>query len=211
HYRTPRWVPHCTIGQELSRAQIERAWPHLHTLGLPLEGRFEGLELVRFRPVEVLATAPLGDSPLEYAVIEGADPRLVDQVMTLYPTLFEGITPDEQAMVREEIGLKPRLATVTCHVDGELVGFKMGFRRGPGQFHSWLGGVHGNWRRGGIATELMVRQHRWCADQGYQVIRTITVQAFAAMFALNLAHGFEVVGTMSSGRGLKLVMEKGLH
>ncbi|HEY8343405.1 MAG TPA: GNAT family N-acetyltransferase [Calditerricola sp.] len=45
------------------------------------------------------------------------------------------------------------------------------------------------YRRRGIATELMKRQHAWCRRHGYQTIRTHTKNKWREMLILNLRHG----------------------
>lgn len=58
HYRPGHWVPHVTLGQTDA---VGRAMEVLAPLwGAPISGRLDRLELVRFRPVEVLRSVPLG-------------------------------------------------------------------------------------------------------------------------------------------------------
>jgi 2'-5' RNA ligase len=58
HYRPGHWVPHVTLGQTDA---LGRAMEALAPLWRgPLPGRLDRLELVRFRPVEVLRGLPLG-------------------------------------------------------------------------------------------------------------------------------------------------------
>src|SRR5688572_7603596 len=51
--------------------------------------------------------------------------------------------------------------------DHSVAGFKLGYRRGATLLYSWLGGVHPDARRQGVAAELMRRQHDWAKTQGY--------------------------------------------
>ncbi|UYZ61393.1 GNAT family N-acetyltransferase [Hymenobacter weizhouensis] len=94
--------------------------------------------------------------------------------------------------------------------EGQVVGCKLGYERQPGHYYSWLGGVHPDFQGRGIAAELMRRQHAWCRQQGYQRIRTHTFNRWRAMLLLNLRHGFDIIGTMQSPRGLTIVLEKEL-
>ncbi|MBD2703247.1 GNAT family N-acetyltransferase [Spirosoma sp. BT702] len=103
-------------------------------------------------------------------------------------------------------GLQFELAVV-----GErVVGCKLGYERQPGEFYSWLGGVHPDFRGQRIASELMKRQHEWCRQHGYQTIRTQTYNQWRSMLIMNLQHGFDIVGTVQGKRGLTIVLEKKL-
>ena len=211
HYETARWMPHCTVGQALTADQLDAAWPVLHALDLPWTGRIEGIRLVSFRPVELVAHEALGHAPIEVERIDGgADGKMVE-VVELYRSVFGDVTADELDDLRAELDMKNNvLTTFAARAGGQLVGFKIGYHRRQGHFHSWIGGVAHDWRRLGIAEQLMQAQHAWCRSRGYQVIRTVTLQRYGAMFQLNLRHGFEIMGTLASPRGLKLVMEKRL-
>ncbi|WP_139924319.1 GNAT family N-acetyltransferase [Hymenobacter sp. DG01] len=91
---------------------------------------------------------------------------------------------------------------------GKLVACKLGYERKPGNYYSWLGGVHPARRGQGLGAELMRRQHAWCTANGYRSIRTQTFNRWRAMLILNLRFGFDIVGTVQGGRGLTLVLEK---
>ncbi|RSK36004.1 GNAT family N-acetyltransferase [Hymenobacter metallilatus] len=97
-----------------------------------------------------------------------------------------------------------------AYTDERLIGCKLGYERKPGHYYSWLGGVHPEYRGQGIAAELMRRQHAWCAEQGYQRIRTQTYNRWRAMLLLNLRQGFDIVGTLQGQHGLTIVLEKSL-
>jgi 2'-5' RNA ligase len=63
HYAPNVWVPHCTLAQDLADARtIARARRLTERIPLPLVGRLERAELIRFRPVHTLAVAAL-DGP----------------------------------------------------------------------------------------------------------------------------------------------------
>lgn len=53
------------------------------------------------------------------------------------------------------------------------------------RFYSWLGGVYPEYRGQGVASELMCRQHEWCKEQGYEVVRTQTKNKWRSMLILN--------------------------
>ncbi|MDT8448585.1 MAG: GNAT family N-acetyltransferase [Wenzhouxiangellaceae bacterium] len=86
----------------------------------------------------------------------------------------------------------------------ELVGFKMGYRRGKSLFYSWLGAVQPDCRRQGIASRLMAAQHDWAHGLGFERIETRTRTSNTPMIILNLQFGFVITGfeTDSAGRGV---------
>ncbi len=100
---------------------------------------------------------------------------------------------------------------IAALVGDDVVGFKLGYSDRPGRFYSWLGGVSPDFRRRGIARELLRRQHERCADVGYRRIRTHTTNEHRAMLLLNIQMGFDVVGTTAvPGREPKIVLERQL-
>jgi 2'-5' RNA ligase len=60
HYAPDVWVPHCTLAQDLADAgALARARAVAERTPLPVVGRLQRAELVRFRPVHCLSVAPL--------------------------------------------------------------------------------------------------------------------------------------------------------
>lgn len=99
--------------------------------------------------------------------------------------------PDFAARVNEKHG-----AMIISALSGEqLVGFKLGFEKHRNVFQSWIGCVHPDFRRHGIARSLLRRQHEWCAEKGYKTVVTNSRNKFKNMMILNLSEGFSVVGT----------------
>lgn len=71
--------------------------------------------------------------------------------------------------------------------------------------------MYSEYRGRGIASELMRRQHEWCHNESYKVIRTQTKNKWRDMLILNLRHGFDVVGTYTDEKGEpKIILKKRL-
>lgn len=102
------------------------------------------------------------------------------------------------------------LLLLLARVEGEVVGFKLGYRVNSETFYSWLGGVRPDFRGLAIASRLMLTQHEWCRRKGYKKVLTKTQNLYRDMLILNLKHGFSVTATETSRRGLKIVLEKEL-
>lgn len=133
---------------------------------------------------------------------------LIAQVSLVYAACFgEPPPPDFGSRVEERPGVLLQLALLGT----EPVGYKLGYRRSPEAFYSWLGGVVPQHRRRGIAQELLQRQHAWCRAQGYRRVRTDTTNRFRDMLLLNLRAGFDVIGTyQDAARELTIMLERGL-
>ncbi len=54
YYRPGRWVPHCTLAMEVPRDRLGDAMVAAQAC-LPLSGEMVALQVIRYRPVEVLA------------------------------------------------------------------------------------------------------------------------------------------------------------
>lgn len=105
---------------------------------------------------------------------------------------------------------KREVTAVLAIDDGAPVGFKLGYALNRETFYSWLGGVHPQHRRRGIARALMARQHDDCRARGYRDVQTETLGTNAAMLIANLESGFEVHGTRTDHRGLKVLLTRSL-
>lgn len=90
--------------------------------------------------------------------------------------------------------------------DGEPLGFKLGYRRGPRLLYSWLGGVVPAARGRGLAAQLMQAQHGWAARQGYAHVETRTRAANNRMIIVNLKAGFRIVGMETDESGHPVVI-----
>ncbi len=97
--------------------------------------------------------------------------------------------------------------------DGSVpIGFKLGFILGEATFDSWLGGVIPEYHGLGVASELLVKQHLWVANNKIKKIKTKSQNHFHEMIRLNLKHGFEIVGTEAGPNNeIKVLFEKTLN
>ena len=104
----------------------------------------------------------------------------------------------------------PDFTVIEARVGEQLVGFKLGYAHTPTRYYSWLGGVDPEYRRQGIAGELMNRQHAWLLEAGYKTVETGARQHNSAMAELNLASGFKVVGIRFKDGDPEITYEKQL-
>lgn len=89
----------------------------------------------------------------------------------------------------------PDASVAVAHADDTLVGFKLGYAMTKTRYYTWLGGVHPDFRRQGIASRLMEAQHQWVSGAGFSVIETAAAPENVTMLKLNLAFGFTIIGS----------------
>ncbi len=127
---------------------------------------------------------------------------------SLHDSIF---TTQNSDSIREELSSRLQFLILVAVHNNRVIGYKIGYQDRKNRFYSWLGGVYPEYRDQGIASELMHRQHEWCKNQGYAVVRTLTKNKWRNMLILNLRHGFDVVGTYIDEKGEpKIILEKRL-
>lgn len=110
-----------------------------------------------------------------------------------------------------QLETKSRVHCTIAEYKGDIVGIKLGYVLTPYKFYSWMGGVAMDFRKGGIASQMMEIQHRWCKKQNFLLIETRTRNQFPQMIALNLKYGFQIVGVKMDDKGEpKILLEKKL-
>ncbi len=144
----------------------------------------------------------------DYDIIEGdLSPAIQQSAIALYEKVFA--SPGSRISDRLK---RKDLVTVLAKVEGQMVGFKVGYPEKKLRFYSWLGYVHPAYRRQGIARELMHQQHRYCCEAGFTTVRTKTTNRWRSMLLLNIRNGFDVVGTyLDDHKELKIILEKNLN
>ena len=101
----------------------------------------------------------------------------------------------------------PDLSLFQALTSGNLVGFKAGYAVTENRYYSWLGGVHPDFLRKGIASLLMQEQHDWLRQSAYDVVETHVRQENPAMIALNLKYGFEITGMFMKAAEPNYIMQ----
>jgi GNAT superfamily N-acetyltransferase len=74
------------------------------------------------------------------------------------------------------------------------VGFFIGFELKPSVYFAWLYGVDPEFRRQGIATQLMDAGHAWAESHQYSVIRFECHNQHRPMLHLAISQEYDVVG-----------------
>lgn len=134
------------------------------------------------------------------------DDEVLVEIIDLHKNIF-GTSDD----LITKIGSKHRLLVITAMDGTKVIGYKIGYELDNNKFYSWLGGVDTNYRKHGIASELMEKQHQYLKENGYSVIQTKTMNKWRSMLVLNIKNGFDVIDTYIDEKGLhKIILEKKL-
>ncbi|MGN8646668.1 GNAT family N-acetyltransferase [Gracilibacillus sp. HCP3S3_G5_1] len=134
------------------------------------------------------------------------DDDVLDGIIELHKVIFD--TTDDLINKMEN---KPKLLVITAMNGMKVIGYKIGYELDNNKFYSWLGGVDTNYRKHGIASELMEKQHQYLKENGYSVVQTKTMNKWRNMLVLNIKNGFDVIDTYTDEKGLhKIILEKNL-
>ncbi|MCH1925975.1 GNAT family N-acetyltransferase [Shewanella sp. C32] len=128
----------------------------------------------------------------QFQIITDITPARLAQVIELMTELPEF---DQERSIAE---FKQRLygrdaLLMLCFVEGELVGFKLGYSLDEQRFYSWLGGVLPDFRGIGLAQKMLSAQEQWAAEQGYKAIQIKTRNRFKAMLNLLIKNSYQVI------------------
>ena len=133
--------------------------------------------------------------------------ELIDAIIRLSEVVFGTADADHG---RWRLTRMPDVSVWTLTEADELIAFKAGYAMSGTKYYSWLGGVHPEHRRRGIAAELMTRQHDWLRSRGYALVETATNQDNHAMARVNLQHGFSISGMRTAAHANQILFLKEL-
>lgn len=134
------------------------------------------------------------------------DTVVLEGILELHKDIF-GTSDD----LINKMTSKPQLLVITAMDDKKVIGYKIGYEIDSNKFYSWLGGVDTNYRKYGVASILMKKQHQYLKENGYNVVQTKTMNKWRSMLVLNIKNGFDVIDTYIDEKGLhKIVLEKNL-
>lgn len=134
----------------------------------------------------------------------------IPTIVSLYNEIFR---PHREAefFQRRLLGRYNELLMLAT-LDERPVGFFLGFELKPSVYFAWLFGVAPEFRRVGVAAQLMVAMHDWVASHGYAAIRLECQNQHRPMLHMAIEHEYDVVGIRwDPDRGHNLVIfEKSL-
>ncbi|HEY7119645.1 MAG TPA: GNAT family N-acetyltransferase [Tepidisphaeraceae bacterium] len=117
--------------------------------------------------------------PAEYPLIKVLRDTIFEEYSHRFSTSFEEIIEDKRDVL-----------ALIAHLEGNPVGYKLGYRERPGHYHSWTGGVLKEYRGQGIAARMQAWQHAWLRARGYRSVSFNSFNKFRQMLQFGLASGF---------------------
>lgn len=133
------------------------------------------------------------------------------QIVELYNQIFRP-TRDVESFLRRYRG-RYNVLQMLARVSERPVGFFLGFELKPTVFFAWFYGVLPDFRRQGIASQLMDAVHDWVQEQDYEAVRFECHNQVRPMLHLSIARGYDIVGLRwDPDRGDNLVLfEKAMN
>jgi GNAT superfamily N-acetyltransferase len=144
------------------------------------------------------------------AVIEVVGPEQLPAIVELYNQIFRPAR-DIASFRRRYLG-RHNVLQMLATADNKPAGFFLGFELKPTTYFAWFYGVHPDFRRQSIASQLMEAAHDWARQQGYAVMRAECHNHHRPLLHLSIALEYDIVGIRwDSDRGDNLVIfEKAL-
>ena len=113
-------------------------------------------------------------------------------IADLYNEIFR--PPHDVEFFRRRLVGRYNPLLLVAQVDKRPIGFSTGFELKPSVFFAWLTGVHADFRRAGIASQLHEAQMGWAVEHGYQWFRMECHNAHRAILHMAIQMGFDIVG-----------------
>jgi GNAT superfamily N-acetyltransferase len=126
-------------------------------------------------------------------------------LVKLYNQIFRPAR-DEEGFQRRYLG-RHNVLQMIARVENRPAGFFVGFELKPRVFFAWFYGVLPDYRRQGIASQLMEAVHEWARDNEYESIRFECHNQHRPMLHLAIAKEYDIVGIRwDPDRGANLVL-----
>lgn len=139
------------------------------------------------------------------AKIDVVGPGDIPLIAQLYSEIFR--PPRDADFFRRRFLGRHNPLMMIASLDERPVGFYTGFELKPTVFFSWLYGVLPEFRRVGIASQLMDAVQSWVAQHGYASVRFECHNQHRAMLHLAIANEYDFVGIRwDPDRGSNLVI-----
>ena len=145
------------------------------------------------------------------AIVDIVGPEDLPEIVRLYNQIFRPAR-DLESFRRRYRG-RYNILQMLARLGEQPVGFFLGFELKPTVFYAWFYGVAPDYRRQGIASQLMDAVHSWAAQNDYHAIRFECHNQHRPMLHLAIAKEYDIVGIRwDPDRGENLVLfEKSLE
>jgi GNAT superfamily N-acetyltransferase len=119
----------------------------------------------------------------------------------LRDTIFGEFNHRYSARLEEQAKDRKDVLALIAHLEGNPVGYKIGYHDRPGLYYSWSGGVLKEYRGQGVAKRMQDWQHAWLRARGYRLVHFGSFNKFRPMLQFGLATGFVPTGLDLSPEG----------
>ena len=126
------------------------------------------------------------------AIIDLVGPEDLPVIVSLYNQIFRPAR-DVESFKRRFRGRFNTLQLL-ARLQDRPVGFFLGFELKPTVYFAWFYGVLPDFRRQGVASQLMDAVHAWAKQNEYESIRFECHNQHRPMLHLAIALGYDIVG-----------------
>jgi GNAT superfamily N-acetyltransferase len=126
------------------------------------------------------------------AIVDLVGPEDMPTIVEIYNQIFRPHR-DLESFRRRFLGRYNELRLL-ARIHDRPVGFFLGFELKPNVYFAWFYGVLPEFRRQGIASQLMDAVHSWARQNEYESIRFECHNQHRPMLHLAIALGYDIVG-----------------
>lgn len=139
------------------------------------------------------------------AIIDIVGPEDLTEIVKLFNQIFRPAR-DAEFFQRRYLG-RYNVLQMMARIDDRPVGFFLGFELKPRVFFAWFFGVAPEFRRQGIASQLMEAVEEWACLHHYEAIRFECHNQHRSMLQLGIARGYDILGIRwDPDRGANLLL-----
>ena len=144
-------------------------------------------------------------------VIDMVGPEELPLIVQMYNQIFR--PGRDLASFERRFRSRYNTLRLVAHLNQRPVGFFLGFELKPTVYFTWFYGVLPEFRRQGIASQLMDAVHDWARQNDYESVRMECHNQHRPMLHLAITSEYDIVGMRwDPDRGDNLVLfEKALH
>ena len=126
------------------------------------------------------------------AIVEIVGQEDLPVIVELYNQVYRPARDLESFQRRYQV--RHNILQMIARVGDRPVGFFLGFELKPTTFFAWFYGVIPEYRRQGIASQLMEAVHEWAAQNDYSSVRLECHNSARPMLHLAIALGYDIAG-----------------
>lgn len=113
-------------------------------------------------------------------------------IAELYNQMFQ--PPRDADFFRRRIEGRRDVLILVASIEDRPIGYFVGFEQKPDVFFCWMYGVISEFRRQGIASQIMEAVHAWAQEHGYHSVRFECHNQHRPMLHMAIAHEYDIVG-----------------